>query len=205
MVSGSSLKLYNAMRKYGWDNFEFSIIATADTQDRLNELEEFFISKYDTIQCGYNMAFGGEKNVMFSSEVAEKHRKRMQSPEVRKKISETLKATIAANGGVSENHRRNVSKGLKRFYADGKRPNYKKPFRLTSEHYDALNNAKHKAVYCIDEDGNTVASFESVKAGAQWWYEQGNIVKCLRTLSGAIKRSADNDRYIKGLKWFYRV
>lgn len=50
MVSMVDTHLYNAMRKYGWDNFKFEVIATAEDKETLDELESYFIRKYDTIK-----------------------------------------------------------------------------------------------------------------------------------------------------------
>jgi group I intron endonuclease len=203
---GENTKFYNAIRKYGWDNFSIEVIATTDTQETLDELETYFIKKYDSVNNGYNMSYGGEINPMNSPEVVEKHKKRMQSPEVRAKISASMKARIAAQGGISDEHRKHVSEGLKKFYADGKKPNYKEPQHLSPEHFKALNDAKNKAVKCIDMDGILVAEFKRVKDAANWWYQNGyNNIKSSDQLNDRIKESATQDKYIRGLKWIYCV
>jgi len=50
---------HNALKSYGSDNFEWEVIATADTKEQLNELEIYYITKYDSINTGYNMVEGG--------------------------------------------------------------------------------------------------------------------------------------------------
>ena len=50
-----------------------------------------------------------------------------------------------------------------------------------------------------------IAEFERVKDAAQWWYEQGYIVKDVSQLCDRIKQSYREDKYIKGIKWVYRV
>ena len=134
-----------------------------------------------------------------------KHNENLRSPEVRAKISASMKSRIAANGGVSEEHKRKISEGLRKFYSSGKKPNYKQPQHLSPEHYKALNDAKNKAVYCIDNCNNVVAEFTRVKDAANWWYNQGYIVKDVNQLCDKIKESSKKDRYIRGLKWIYRV
>lgn len=202
---GEGYYLHCAIRKYGWDNFEAEIIAETENIDTLNELEQFYIRKYRSDSIGYNLAPGGYSNCMSSDEVKAHHDKVMRSPEVRAKISASMKARIAADGGVSEEHRRKVSEGLRRFYASGKKPNYKQPQHLSPEHYRALNDAKNKAVYCIDSCNNVVAEFRRVKDAADWWYHQGYIVKDVNQLCDRIKESSKKDKYIRGLKWIYRV
>lgn len=201
---GDGYYIHCAIRKYGWENFKAEIIVETTNVDTLNELEQYYIKKYNSDVVGYNLAPGGYSNCMASSKVKEHHDKVMRSPEVRAKISKSMKERIAVHG-VSDEHRKRVSEGLKRFYAEGKKPNYRQPQHLTPEHYKALNDAKNKSVYCIDESGEIVAEFKRVKDAAQWWYNQGYIVKSADQLCDKIKESSKQDKYIRGLKWIYRV
>lgn len=52
---------YNAIQKYGWNNFEHSILEENLTQDEANEREQYYIELYDSrnISKGYNIALGG--------------------------------------------------------------------------------------------------------------------------------------------------
>ena len=47
-------KLYDAIRKYGWENMVCEIIDKAPTE-KIKELEESYILKYNTINEGYNL------------------------------------------------------------------------------------------------------------------------------------------------------
>lgn len=53
--------LYDSMNHYGYDNFEVELVVEAPN-DRLNELEVFYISKYDATNPdrGYNLTTGGD-------------------------------------------------------------------------------------------------------------------------------------------------
>lgn len=53
--------IYQAIRKYGKENFEWKILETIETDDKqkLDELEQFYIKKYDSFKNGYNMNEGG--------------------------------------------------------------------------------------------------------------------------------------------------
>lgn len=53
-------KFYNAIRKYGWDNFEFSILFVSLSLEDLNDLEVELIDEYDSFNCGYNATVGGK-------------------------------------------------------------------------------------------------------------------------------------------------
>lgn len=210
MVSGEDTHLYRAMRKYGWDKFHFNIIATASDQDTLNELESYFINKYDAIHSGYNMAPGGSINVMKSSVVAEKHNSVMRSPEVRQKISNSMKKSYAERGGPTAEHRKHLSESRKRLYSSPQgeetRRKFRESFKLSEAHYRAFHDAKNKSVYCVDRSGNMLVEFSRVKDAANWWYLNGyDTVKSADQLMNKIKESSKQDKYIKGIKWIYRV
>ena len=209
MVSGVDTHLYRAMRKYGWDKFHFEVIDSTDSQEKLNELEEHYIQIFDTIRSGYNMAKGGSINVMYSDVVADKHDKKMRSPEVRKKISESMKQSYRERGGPSDSHRLHLSQSRKALYNSEKgeevKAKFRQSFHFSEEHFRALNDSKNKSVYCIDESGTVVAEFKRVKDAAIWWREHGYKVKHYDQLCDRIKQSYKEDRYIHGLKWIYRV
>lgn len=52
-------KFYNAIQKYGWENFTREILEEDLTLDEANFLEQHYISLYDTITSGYNLKTGG--------------------------------------------------------------------------------------------------------------------------------------------------
>ena len=53
--------IYQAIRKYGKENFEWEILETLqeDNRSKLDELEQFYIKQYDSFKNGYNMNEGG--------------------------------------------------------------------------------------------------------------------------------------------------
>ena len=51
--------LYLAMKKYGKENFEFSILEECE-KEKLKEREIYWISKLNTYNCGYNATHGGD-------------------------------------------------------------------------------------------------------------------------------------------------
>jgi len=55
--NNSPTHFHNAIRKYGWDNFEWKILYEGDDA-REKEIE--YISMLDTIENGYNLTIGGE-------------------------------------------------------------------------------------------------------------------------------------------------
>lgn len=52
---------HNAIRKYGWDDFEWEVICQSlDGNHLLKKMETYFINKYDSFNTGYNLTLGGE-------------------------------------------------------------------------------------------------------------------------------------------------
>lgn len=52
-------KLYNAINKYGQENFIVETLIEADNS-KLDELEQYYIDQYDSFRTGYNMTMGGD-------------------------------------------------------------------------------------------------------------------------------------------------
>lgn len=53
---GNCKKFYNAILKYGWENFRHEIVENSldDTQERLTR-EQYWINEFDSIENGYNL------------------------------------------------------------------------------------------------------------------------------------------------------
>lgn len=53
--------LHKAFRKYGCDNFQYEVLAEANTIEELNGLEIYYIAHYNTqVPNGYNIESGGK-------------------------------------------------------------------------------------------------------------------------------------------------
>lgn len=61
-IDKNTLPFYNALRKYGEDNFEFSILDKFHLEDIILDLEIFYIFTYKSSNrnYGYNITSGGE-------------------------------------------------------------------------------------------------------------------------------------------------
>ena len=105
-------KFYNAIRKYGLDNFEWEVIYQSKDKDyTLKAMETYFINVYDSFHNGYNSTLGGE------GQFGTKHSKK-QTQSVSKTITingisyDSIKeATLNLN--ISRSKIRNIQKGKK--------------------------------------------------------------------------------------------
>jgi group I intron endonuclease len=61
LLRGEKFHFYNALRKYGMENFKWEIIYKAKTLEELNSKEQEYILLYDSYKNGYNMQLGGSK------------------------------------------------------------------------------------------------------------------------------------------------
>jgi len=101
----------SALVKYGIDNFEISILTTAEDIEELNRLEILHIEKENCIAPnGYNLHTGGN-NYKCSEITKERLRKsaigRKMSEETKKKMSEKGKVRI-----FTEEHKLNIRKAV---------------------------------------------------------------------------------------------
>lgn len=87
-------KFYNAIEKYGWDNFEHTIVAEGLTRYQACKLEQQLINELHSIddKYGYNIGLGGEGPESVSDETKKKTSasllKWYEDPDAHKKLSE---------------------------------------------------------------------------------------------------------------------
>lgn len=91
--NGVNTALYNAIRKYGKDNFKFYIVKRCN-KDELSDLEIMYIKKYNTkAPFGYNMTDGGEGTIGY-----------IFTDEDKRKISEAGKGRVGVRMYGKDNH-----------------------------------------------------------------------------------------------------
>lgn len=88
---GSGKYLWNAINKYGWDNFKVEMIEECNSNEELNDKERYWISYYNAVKSSefYNITEGGDGRSMFGKDngMYGKH----HSIESRNKISNSIK------------------------------------------------------------------------------------------------------------------
>jgi group I intron endonuclease len=83
-------KLYNSIKKYGEENFEIELIGECEVSN-IYEIERKYIEQYDSFRNGLNSTLGGEGCLGYT-----------HSPEIRRKISKTVKEGNSHKGKTYE-------------------------------------------------------------------------------------------------------
>jgi len=109
-------KLYPALKKYGPENFLFEVVdTTPQDQTQLDNMEIFYIAKFDSMNNGYNCdpgGKGGKHSEETKRKISNSQKGRIFSPEHIKKLSISHKGQIGYFSGkhLSEEHKRRLSK-----------------------------------------------------------------------------------------------
>lgn len=92
----------NAIEKYGWDGFTHEIIAeNISTQDEANELEKYYIEKYDSFNNGYNLTKGGHDGDHLGFEVVQIEKQSLRPLRVFKSIRAASDETHINHSNIS--------------------------------------------------------------------------------------------------------
>lgn len=121
----SQIKIYNSLKKYGYDKHLFEVINICDI-DKLNELERYYQELFSAIgKNGLNLKLtsANEKKTIMSEETKLKIKQnssrhflgKTQTNEAKLKISIKNKGKIR-----TDLQKQNISKGIKKAYTDGR-------------------------------------------------------------------------------------
>ena len=109
------LNFFNAIKKYGWDNFEHIILFENLTKEDADFRERQFIEIYDSIRSGYNLKTGGSRGELSEESLAKMSKSfkegYIQYPERRAKISQNKSKpeyTEDLRNRMSKNNRNNA-------------------------------------------------------------------------------------------------
>ena len=105
---GRNSYFYNAIRKYGFDSFDWEIVAEASSQEELDRLEAKFISEIPE-GMSYNMMPGGRFNPMDDEGL------RLRQSEIVQKVGDRISNTMKAyyNSADDTARRQGISKSMK--------------------------------------------------------------------------------------------
>lgn len=196
---------YQAILKYGWDNFTHEILEENLTEDKVDEREIYWINFYNSQKEGYNFSSGGSGNHNFS----EQHKQN-----IKKSVTEKLgKPVICINtkqiySSINEayretgvNHIEDCCSG--KIKSAGKDDNNIALVWRFLEEYDENEKIDFKKqirsktrVKCL----NTGIIYNSGKEASKiTGIDNGSLNKCLN----GKRKSAGKDIDGKPLKWEY--
>lgn len=159
-------RFWNAIQKYGWDNFSHEIIEVVNSSELANEREKYWIAYYDTYnneEKGYNMTPGGEN---YMTEL-------WQNPEYREKMKKSFSESrkkLWSDKKLSEPILNKMLEGLNKAWSDEE---WKKE-RISN--MKGSKNSNSKSVINLD----TGIIFSTIKEAAEWCNvkQQGGIGEC---------------------------
>ena len=62
LKSSEKQLIHKAIKKYGKEHFYFEVLETDLAINELDKREEYWIRYYDSVNCGYNLCYGGNQS-----------------------------------------------------------------------------------------------------------------------------------------------
>jgi len=169
------LPLYEAMIKFGRENFEFEILEEV-TKEELENKEEYYINKYNAVDDGYNVISTAltmhdeEFSKANADRLREQNLKNWQDPEYREHITNSSREYQKT---VPYEKRLNAIKGLNKY-----------------------TNSIKKKVYQYDKQGNFIAEYDGVR-------EAERALNLPNDSVGKVCRGVKNRKTAGGFVWKY--
>lgn len=155
----NSIKFYNAIQKYGWNNFTHEILEDHLTLSEANQKESYYIALYDSVNNGYNLNYGGDS--------------KLASTETKEKMSKTRKGVPH-----SYEHRQAISKALQGYKQteehrqNNRKAQHRKPVECieTGIKYDSLAEAGRQTGISSETISRQIRSRQHSTQGLHWRY-----------------------------------
>ena len=180
----------NAIRKYGWDNFEHEVIGIVEAETKeqlvldLDEWEKYYIWLYDSFYNGYNLTTGGTNGKVHSEDtkakISKSHIGKTHTEGTKQKLSYILSQRSGEECAMYGKKHSNNTK-------------------------DKIGEANGKQVYCKELD----MTFRSITKASEYIRDTYDIKFTKRTLirklkyeDGAYGKIEVNGNKIL-LHWFY--
>lgn len=158
-----SKKFYHAIQKYGWQSFKSKIIKDNLTCEQANQLETKLINEYDSINKGFNLAFGGGN--------------RVPTEQTR------LKQSLAKRGQKNNRYGVKLSEQTKRKIGEAnKKSQLGKKHSEQTKQKISLSHRKGIYVKCIETGQIYNGYIEAARAKGTQKSQGGHISECCRGL-----------------------
>lgn len=187
-INGTNYKgsthFYNAIQKYGWDNFKPEILEDDLSLGEANQLEEYYISKYNSTNpdIGYNISPGGKNNKIsdktkkiISMKAIERYKDKTKNPMYGKKHSKTSKSIMSekkkgCNNPMYGRKESEETKLKRRKTCQERNINYSHIWTDKQRMLASLRNKEHakkwcKKVFCIEDN----LTFNSISFAAKYY------------------------------------
>ena len=196
----SSPHFWNAIQKYGWDNFSHEILLDGLTLEDACYYESYYIALYDSANSekGYNEKFGGQTGAVFTDDVKKRLSERMKAY-YREHPDAVERARLIATGrkhtdeekakmrAVNKRRPRHSTEDWKEKIGAGVRKRLSENTELREETIrrcveNGMKNARKVEQYSLH--GEKVGEYESTKAAQRMTgIRSGNISKCCNGLA----------------------
>jgi group I intron endonuclease len=204
-VSPNSVGKYllDAYRKYGIDNFKFQIICICFDSD-IDELEKFYISKFNTLAPnGYNLKSGGkhrylskEERDKISKSLSNKPRK-PHSEETKQKMRSRMLGSNNPNFGkkMSDEQRKAISITMKKMYKNTTKCS-RSPTEKQLEALSKYRCSPKSKVGKYDMELNLIKEYSTIEEASK----DSNIH---RSVISKVCRNVPYQKTAGGFKWQY--
>ena len=166
---GVDAVIYRAIRKYGIENFTWSIIEDNVDRASLSELEIYYIAFFNTYEKGYNSTIGGEGTVRHKYVTSEETKKKLSKAGIGRKHS---KESIIKMGISQRNPELQTRKRAARIAKKGK-GNYIKQYTIEGifvKEYDCITEASLQTGISFAMISANLKGIYQIAGGFLWAY-----------------------------------
>ena len=210
----SCSKFYNAIQKYGWENFEHIILYSNLSLEKANNIEQKLIKKYHSTedQYGYNLTSGGKNfkhNEATKQKISLANKISQKGKHWNDKQRKIMSKMFSGEGNPfygrhhTDETKQIISKKLKGMFTKEKHPFYGKHHTQQTK-IKISNNRKNKGgrkVICL----NTNEIFNTINEAARWCgLKNGSSIGQVCNKTGKQKTAGKHPITKEKLRWeFY--
>lgn len=151
-------KFYNAIQKYGWDNFEHFLLECNLTYEQANEKEIYYINKFNSCDrnFGYNISNGGAGNPIETETI---YQYSLDGNFVKswKSVAEICDFYKIVNSGIYKC----IYGQINYFHGYQWKKYYSEKIEKVEDKAIIISNKKKKKVYQYSLDGYFIGSYDS--------------------------------------------